>query len=209
MLYQGILNCTDFVFKWDPVQFEDSRHHQGYVETDGSIAYLQSNIVKQLVSLRKYMILLFSQDRAADQKYTVFYFILGEQWFNLTLDMKTALVNAFLENHGYQTTPGTPMSNFTSPSSPVSMRSPINWSLASFKKVEVVNPNLHSTICSPEPQPPFVLDTPNPQSQPLHPPDICPSPDNPPQDVDISCQLSDHTSTTDSLDESSTYECLR
>ena len=47
--------------------------------------------------------------------------------------MRTALVNAVLENHGSQTTPGTPMSNFTFPSSSSSMRSPISWRLASFK----------------------------------------------------------------------------
>ena len=33
---------------------------------------------------------------------------------------------------------------------------------------------------------------------------MCPAPDNPPQDVDKSCHLSDSTNTTDSLDESST-----
>ena len=37
------------------------------------------------------------------------------------------------------------------------------------KKIKVVNPNPHSTICNPEPKPSFVLDTPNPQSQPVHP----------------------------------------
>ena len=47
------------------------------------------------------MILLISQDRPADQKYNAFYyFILGEQRFNLRAhDMRTALVNAVLENH--------------------------------------------------------------------------------------------------------------
>ena len=50
------------------------------------------------------------------------------------------------------------------------------------KKVNVDNPNPHSTICNPVPKPSFVLDTPNPQPQPVHSPDICPSPDDPPQD---------------------------
>ena len=63
------------------------------------------------------------------------------------------------------------------------------------KKVKVVNPNPHSTICNPEPKPSFILDTPNPQSQPVHSPDICPSPDDPPQDVDKS-HSSESTSTT-------------
>ena len=99
------------------------------------MAYLKPNTVMQLVSLRKYVILLISQDRPADQKYNPLHFILDEQWFNLTAhDMKTGLVKTLLENHRSQTTPGTPMSNFTSPSSSVSMRLPINWELASFKR---------------------------------------------------------------------------
>ena len=67
-------------------------------------------------------------------------------------------------------------------------------------KVKVLNPNPHSTICNPEPKPSFVLDTPNPQSQPIHSPDICPSPDDPPQDVDRS-HLRDSTSTTTNVNE--------
>ena len=116
ILSQAILDYTHLVrLTWDPVQFEDSRHHQKYEETNGSIAYLKTNTVKQLVSLRIYMLLLISQDRPADQKYNAFYFILGEQWFKVTAhDMRTVLVSAVLENHRSQTTPGTPMSNFTS-----------------------------------------------------------------------------------------------
>ena len=68
------------------------------------------------------------------------------------------------------------------------------------KKVKAVNPNPHSTICNPAPKPSFVLDTPNPQSQPVHSPEICHSPDDPPQDVDKS-HLSDSTSTTTNLNE--------
>ena len=82
------------------------------------------------------MILLISQDRPADQKYNFFYYILGEQWFNLTThDMRSALVNAVLEYHRSQATPGTPMSHVTSPLSSASMRSPMHLELASFKKV--------------------------------------------------------------------------
>ena len=81
------------------------------------------------------MILLISQNRRADQKYNAFYFILDEQRFNLTAqDMRTALVNAVLENHRSQATPGTPLSHVTSPQSSASMRSPIHLELASFKK---------------------------------------------------------------------------
>ena len=81
------------------------------------------------------MILLISQNRPADQKYNAFYFILGEQWFNLTAHgMRAALVNAAVEHHRSQATPGTPMSHVTSPSSSASMRSPIHSELVSFKK---------------------------------------------------------------------------
>ena len=68
------------------------------------------------------------------------------------------------------------------------------------KKVKVVNPNPHSTICNLEPKPSFVLDMPDPQSHPVHSPVICPSPDDPPQDVDIS-HLRASTSTTTNLNE--------
>ena len=44
------------------------------------------------------------------------------------------------------------------------------------------------------------MDTPNPQSQPVHSPDICPSPDDPPQDLDKS-DLSESTSTRTNLNE--------
>ena len=136
ILYQGILIYTDLVITWDPIQFENNRHLQEYEETNGSIAYLKANTVKQLVSFRNYMILLISQGRPADQKHNTFYFLLGEQWFILTAhDMRTALVNAGLENHRSQTIQGTPMSNFTSPSSSASMRSPIDWELAYSRKI--------------------------------------------------------------------------
>ena len=80
------------------------------------------------------MILLLSQDRPADQKYSSLYFLFREQWFNLTAhDMRTALVKTVLENHRSQKTPRTLMSNFTSPSLSASM-SPPSIGLASFKK---------------------------------------------------------------------------
>ena len=44
------------------------------------------------------------------------------------------------------------------------------------------------------------MDTPDPQSQPVYSPDICPSPDAPPQNMDKS-HLSDSTSTTINLNE--------
>ena len=68
------------------------------------------------------------------------------------------------------------------------------------QKVKMVNLNPHSTIFNPEPKPSFVLDTPNPQSQHVHSPDICHSLDDPTQDVDKS-HLSESTSITTNLNE--------
>ena len=79
-----------------------------------------------------------------------------------------------------------------------------NLTVEDNKKVQVVHPTQHSTIGNPEPKPSSVLGQPNPKPQPGHFHDNYPSPDNPPQDVDNSCHLSDSTSTNDSLDESST-----
>ena len=50
----------------------------------------------------KYMSLLIRQDRRNAQKHNPLYFISGNQLFKLTAhDMKSALVNDTLENHGY------------------------------------------------------------------------------------------------------------
>ena len=40
-----------FGFNWDPIQFEYNKHLQKYEEANGSISYLKSKTVKQLVSL--------------------------------------------------------------------------------------------------------------------------------------------------------------
>ena len=99
------------------------------------MSYLKSNTVKQLVSLKKYMIMLFDQDRPADQKYNILYFTSGEQLFKLTdLDMKTALINEMLENPRSKATPRTLKSKITSPSPSASMRSPIHMEPSRFKK---------------------------------------------------------------------------
>ena len=50
ILCQGILNYTDLAIRWDRVQFEGSRHHQGYVETNGSIAYLRPTQLSNLLA---------------------------------------------------------------------------------------------------------------------------------------------------------------
>ena len=81
------------------------------------------------------MILLNKKGIPADQKCHVLFFILDDQWFNLTAHgMRADLVNKGLEYHESQTTPGTPMSNSTSPSSSASMRSSIGLELASLNR---------------------------------------------------------------------------
>ena len=89
-------------------------------------------LLEQLTSLMNYMIHLIIQDRPADQMCNVYYFILDEQCFSLTVhDMTSTLFNAVLENHRSQPTQGTAMSSATSPSP--SMRSPTYTELSSFK----------------------------------------------------------------------------
>ena len=62
-------------------------------------------MVKQLVSLKIYMILLISQDRHAGQNYNPTLFIKGEQLFKLTaIDLKTALINEIFEYPRSKTT---------------------------------------------------------------------------------------------------------
>ena len=133
IFHQAIFDYTNLVITWDPIEFGENRNLQKYEDSNGNITHLQSNTVKQLTSLMNFMIHLIEQNRPADQRYSAYYFMLGEQWFNLTFhDMRSTLVNAVVENHRSQATPGTPMSLVTSPSS--SMRSPIYTELASLKK---------------------------------------------------------------------------
>ena len=108
---------------------------QKYVEINGSIAYLKSNTVKQIVSLKKYMCMLSDQDRPAAQKNNHLYHISGNKLFNLTAcDMRTAMVNEKLENQKSCTTPASPMPHYTSPLSAAPMRLTILWELTPFKK---------------------------------------------------------------------------
>ena len=91
--------------------------------------------VKQLVSLKIYMILLICQDIPADQNYHPTHFIEGEQLFKLTaIDLKTALINEMFENPKSKTTSRVLMNKITPPSSSASMRSPIHLELALLKK---------------------------------------------------------------------------
>ena len=145
IFYQALFDYTDLVITWDPIEFAENRNLQKYEDSNGNITHLQSNTVKQLTSLMNYMIHLIKQDRAADQRYTAYYFILDEQWFFPTVnDMRSTLVNAVLENHRSQTTPGTAMPLITSP--PPSMRSPIYTELASFKKSIKREASSYSTL---------------------------------------------------------------
>ena len=65
VFYQGILDYTNLVITWDPIEFGENRNLEKYEDSNGCITYLQSNTVKQLTSLMNYMIHLISQDRPA------------------------------------------------------------------------------------------------------------------------------------------------
>ena len=129
----------------------------------------------------KYMSLLISQDRPEAQKYNPLYFISGNQLFKLTAhDMKSALVNEKLENHGSQ-----------------------KYSL---KRIEVLNPKPTGTPI----KVPTAIQTSgnNPNDTPITVPTIIRTsvikngikPDEPPQNVATS-HLKDPISTTTNLDE--------
>ena len=69
VFYKGILDCTDLVITWSPIEFGEIRNLQKCEDSNDSITYLQSNTVKQLISLINYMIQLISQQRPVDQKF--------------------------------------------------------------------------------------------------------------------------------------------
>ena len=116
ILFHAVHDLTDFWLSWDPTDDDDIRLLQKYVEHIGSIVYLPSSTVKNLISLGTYMNLLIRKERPTDQKCSFLYFIFDDQWFNLTAhDMRNTLANAGLEYHESQTNPGTSMYNFTSP----------------------------------------------------------------------------------------------
>ena len=96
IIYHANLNYTKFAFKWDPILFEGNKHLQKYEETNGSISYLKSNTVKQLVSQKIYMLQLIHQDRPAGQNYHPTHFIKGDQLFKLTaIDLFQEIVIQF------------------------------------------------------------------------------------------------------------------
>ena len=57
-----------FLVSWDPTDSDDIRLFQKYAENHGSVTYLPSSIVKDVINLCNYMNLLINQDRPADQK---------------------------------------------------------------------------------------------------------------------------------------------
>ena len=80
VLYHLIHDPTGFWLSWDPTDPEDIRLLQKYAESDGSIVYLPSNLVKNLIGLWYYKNLLIKQDRPADEKYNKLYYLMDEQW---------------------------------------------------------------------------------------------------------------------------------
>ena len=181
IIYHRIHKYTMFALKWDPTQFKLDINLQTYQETDGTQAYLKGHTVRKLVSLMKYMRLLIRQDRPNAQKHNLLYFISGNQLIKLTAhDMKSALVNEKLENHGSQTT--------------------------SSKRIKVVNPKPTDT---PSKLPTAILTSgTNPNNTPITVPTTIQTSvikkgirqDEPPQNVATS-HLKDPISTTTNVDE--------
>ena len=130
ILYHAIPDHIEFWLNWDPTDPDDIKLLQEYVESNGSVVYLPSSTVKRLISFWNYMNLLIKKGKSADQKCNVLHFLQDDQWFNLTAhDMKTTLVNAGMECHRPQISPGTSLPNSTSPPSPAPMKSPIHLEL--------------------------------------------------------------------------------
>ena len=134
--YHLIHDHTEFWFSWDPSDPEDFRLLQKYEENDGSIAYLPSNLAKNLVSLWDFMNLLMKQDRP-DGENNKLYYLMDQQWTKLTAyDMRSALIDDKKEKRNSHMSPAATshMSHLRSPTSPLPVRSPMHLELASFKK---------------------------------------------------------------------------
>ena len=84
VLYQIFFNHPDLVVTWDPIEFEVNSNYKKYPEPDGTFNYLHPNLVKQLVGLRDYMLILTDESRPRDQHENPSYYLLDEQWNNLT-----------------------------------------------------------------------------------------------------------------------------
>ena len=126
VLYNLIHDPTNVWLSWDPTNSDDIRLPQKYAESNGSVVYLPSTIVKNFISLWDYKNLLLKQDRPSDQKYNKLCYVMDEQWTKLMAhDMRPALVNVKLEKPSSYTNPTSPypMPEFRSLSSPAPMRS--------------------------------------------------------------------------------------
>ena len=111
---------------------DDIRMIENYVETNGSTVYLPNCTVKILISLWNFMDILINQDKPADQHGNKLYYVMDEQWTELTAkDMRTALVNVKSEQ---RSSPRTSMPSFSTTPSSAPIRSSMNLELASFKK---------------------------------------------------------------------------
>ena len=64
------------------------------------LLYISQAACSRVSSASGIMYILIKRERPVDQKYNVLYFLLDDQWFNLTAnDMKTTLFNAGMEYH--------------------------------------------------------------------------------------------------------------
>ena len=137
VIYNEIDDSTNFWLLWDPTDSENIRQIQKCKESNGSVVYLPSSTVKNLITLWDYINILIKQNRPADQKYNKFYYVIDDQWLKLTAhDMRSALIDMKLDKQSTYTTHTSisPMPHFSSHSLPAPMRSPMNLELASFKK---------------------------------------------------------------------------
>ena len=63
ILYHAIHDHIDLWISWDPTDSDDIKLFQKCVDYDGSVSYLPSSTVKNLISLWNYMDLLINKER--------------------------------------------------------------------------------------------------------------------------------------------------
>ena len=149
VLYHLIHDATDLWLSSDPSDPDDIRLLQKYAESDGSIGYLPSTLVKNLICLWDFMNLLIKQDRPDDEKYNKLYYLMDEQWTKLiAYDMRSALIDEKQEKQNAHMSAATTchMPHFRSAKSPVAIRSPIYLELAPFKKSIKREASAYSTL---------------------------------------------------------------
>ena len=146
--YHLIHDPTQFWLSWDPSDPEEFRLLQKYAENDGSIAYLPSNLAKNLVSLWEFMNLLMKQDKS-DCENNKLYYLMDEQWSKLTAhDMRSALIDEKQGKQNSHMSAAVPshMSHLRTPTSPPPLKSPMHLELASFKKSIKRDPSAYPTL---------------------------------------------------------------